>query len=340
VRHRANHHVAKVVPESSLAGMSETNTPVQTEQTTQTQNNKPDVATLDERAYQELVQKLSTAVEQPKAEEAPVATEPAPEPEPKAEDQTKAEANLEEVKPDEVKDEIPDPQANILPERVRVGSWSEEERKALQIRARNPDLSLAQAMEMVKKGESEQAVQYADPATLESKLSERAKAKAEAIRSLEFDKAADLELEIQNLNLELRRSERRAAEDASKAQTEYTQRVSEAKSKAVKFYPDASDRNSPLVAKMNEIYESLKDTQNPLVSDPELPWKLTQMAANAIGIAPNSGRPAPSSSVARQNKPPIASGNARTTAPATISPKDLIAKIDDLDTLQALAARL
>ena len=91
---------------------------------------------------------------------------------------------------------------------------------------------------------------------------------------------------------------------------------------------------------MNEIYESLKDTQNPLVSDPELPWKLTQMAANAIGIAPNSGRPAPSSSVARQNKPPIASGNARTTAPATISPKDLIAKIDDLDTLQALAARL
>ena len=145
--------------------MSETNTPVQTEQTTQTQNNKPDVATLDERAYQELVQKLSTAVEQPKAEEAPVATEPAPEPEPKAEDQAKAEANLEEVKPDEVKDEIPDPQSNILPERVRVGSWSEEERKALQIRARNPDLSLAQAMEMVKKGESEQAVQYADPAT-------------------------------------------------------------------------------------------------------------------------------------------------------------------------------
>ena len=320
--------------------MSETNTPVQTEQTTQTQNNKPDVATLDERAYQELVQKLSTAVEQPKAEEAPVATEPAPEPEPKAEDQTKAEANLEEVKPDEVKDEIPDPQANILPERVRVGSWSEEERKALQIRARNPDLSLAQAMEMVKKGESETTATYADPATIETKMSERGKAKAEAIRALEFDKAADLELEIQNLSLELRRSERRASEDATKAQADFNHKVGDAKAKAVKFYPDASEKSSPLVAKMNEIYESLKDTQNPLISDPELPWKLTQMAANAIGIAPNSGRPAPSSSVARQNKPPIASGNARTTAPATISPKDLIAKIDDLDTLQALAARL
>lgn len=324
--------------------MSETNTPVQTEQpTTQTQNNKPDVATLDERAYQELVQRLSTAVEQPKAEEAPVATEPAPQPEPKAEDEAqspKAEAQPEEVKPEEVRDEIPDPQANILPERVRVGSWSEEERKALQIRARNPDLSLAQAMEMVKKGESEQTAKLADPATLETKITERAKAKADAIRALEFDKAADLELEIQNLNLELRRSERHAAEEASKAQVEYSQKVSEAKAKAVKFYPDASDKNSPLVAKMNEIYESLKDTQNPLISDPELPWKLTQMAANAVGIAPNSSRPAPSSSVARQAKPPIASGNARTTAPANTSPKDLIAKIDDLDTLQALASRL
>ena len=320
--------------------MSETNTPVQTEQTTQTQNNKPDVATLDERAYQELVQKLSTAVEQPKAEEAPVATDPAPQPEPKAEETTTAEAQQEEVKPEEVKDEIPDPQAGILPERVRVGSWSEEERKALQIRARNPDLSLAQAMEMVKKGESETTATYADPATIETKMSERGKAKAEAIRALEFDKAADLELEIQNLSLELRRSERRASEDATKAQADFNQRVGDAKAKAVKFYPDASEKSSPLVAKMNEIYESLKDTQNPLISDPELPWKLTQMAANAIGIAPNSGRPAPSSSVARQNKPPIASGNARTTAPATISPKDLIAKIDDLDTLQALAARL
>lgn len=324
--------------------MSETNTPVQTEQsTTQTQNNKPDVATLDERAYQELVQKLSTAVEQPKIDPASAAADPALNPEPKAEEEAqspKADAQSEEVKPEDVRDEIPDPQANVLPERVRVGSWSEEERKALQIRARNPDLTLAQAMEMVKKGESEQATQLADPATLETKISERAKAKADAIRALEFDKAADLELEIQNLNLELRRSERRAVEEASKAQAEYSQKVSEAKAKAVKFYPDASDKNSPLVAKMNEIYESLRDTQNPLVSDPDLPWKLTQMAANAIGIAPNSSRPAPSSSVARQNKPPIASGNARTTAPANISPKDLIAKIEDLDTLQALASRL
>ena len=320
--------------------MSETTTPVQTEQTTtQTQNNKPDVATLDERAYQELVQKLSTAVEQPKEEETPVATDPAPQPEPKAEES--AETHLEEVKAEVVGDEIPDPQSNILPERVRVGSWSEEERKALQIRARNPDLSLAQAMEMVKKGESETtATQYADPATIETKMSERGKAKAEAIRALEFDKAADLELEIQNLSLELRRSERRASEDATKAQADFSHRVGDAKAKAVKFYPDASEKSSPLVAKMNEIYESLKDTQNPLISDPELPWKLTQMAANAIGIAPNSGRPAPSSSVARQNKPPIASGNARTTAPANISPKDLVANIQDLDTLQALAARL
>lgn len=323
--------------------MSETNTPVKTEQTTQPTNNKPDVATLDERAYQELVQNLSAAIEQPKAEAA--ASDPAPQPDKPAEAAKSPEAtdvespNAEEVA--EAKDnlEIPDPSAGALPERVRVGSWTEEERKALQIRARNPDLSLAQAMEMVKKGQSEPESKLADPATIEAKITERGKAKADAIRALEFDKAADLELEIQSLSTELRRSERRAAEESVKAQAEYSQRVNEAKSKAVKFYPDASDKNSPLVAKMNEIYESLKDTQNPLISDPDLPWRLTQMAANAIGMAPNSSRPAPSSSVARQTKPPIASGNARTTAPATLSPKDLVAKIEDLDMLQALAAK-
>ena len=319
--------------------MSETNTPVKTEQATQT-TNKNDVATLDERAYQEIVQSLSTAVQPDKAEATPAdpttdktATEAVKSPDETA--ATEAPAG-EDVKEDL---EIPDPSPNSLPERVRVGSWSEEERKALQIRARNPDLSLAQAMEMVKKGQSEQESQLADPVTIETKIAERAKAKADAIRALEFDKAADLELEIQGLNTELRRSERRAAEEGVRAQAEYTQKVNEAKARAVKFYPDASDKASPLVAKMNEIYESLRDTQNPLVSDPDLPWKLTQMAANAIGMAPNSNRPAPSSSVARQTKPPIASGNARTTAPATLSPKDLVAKIEDLDTLQALAAR-
>jgi hypothetical protein len=325
--------------------MSETNTPVKTEQTTQPTNNKPDVATLDERAYQELVQNLTAVVEQPKAEAA--ATDPIlPDKQAEAEAVKSPEAsvaedsNAEEVKPEDSKDlEIPEPSAGVLPERVRVGSWTEEERKALQIRARNPDLSLAQAMEMVKKGQSEPESKLADPATIEAKITERGKAKADAIRALEFDKAADLELEIQSLSTELRRSERRAAEESVKAQAEYSQRVNEAKSKAVKFYPDASDKNSPLVAKMNEIYESLKDTQNPLISDPDLPWRLTQMAANAIGMAPNSSRPAPSSSVARQTKPPIASGNARTTAPATLSPKDLVAKIEDLDMLQALAAK-
>lgn len=323
--------------------MSETNTPVKTEQTTTTQTtNKTDVAALDERAYQELVQNLTAVVEQPKAEAA--ATDPSlPDKQAEAEAVKSPEASVaEESKPEEVKPEesdIPEPSANVLPERVRVGSWSEEERKALQIRARNPDLSLAQAMEMVKKGQSEQEAQIADPATLEARIAERGKAKAEAIRALEFDKAADLELEIQSLNTDLRRSERLAAEEGVKAQAEYTQRVNEAKAKAVKFYPDASDKNSPLVSKMNEIYESLKDTQNPLVSDPDLPWKLTQMAANSIGMAPNSSKPAPSSSAARQTKPPIASGNARTTAPANISAKDLIAKIDDLDTLQALVAK-
>jgi hypothetical protein len=322
--------------------MSENNTLAQAEQTPQTTGAEPQVtartetgvATLDERAYHELVQGLKETAE-------PAPTPEAPKEEPTAEQAPAVEEVATETKAD---DETQESEAE-LPERVRIGSWSETERKALKIRARNPDLTLEQAMAMVK-GEAEpakaQEEQFVAPADIETKIDEVAQAKAAAFKNLEFDKVAELEVEMLKLNKELRKSERMATERESVQQTQRAKGIEEAKARAVEFYPDAGKADSALVKKMNEIFDTMVDTGNPLVKDPSMPFKLTQMAANELGIAPrNPSAKAPSPSVARK-APSIqpASGNARTTPQAPLNARDLADKLDDLEAYQLLMAKL
>lgn len=326
--------------------MSENTTLAQAEQNPQTGTEpqvavrtEPSVATLDERAYHELVQGLKeTAEPTPAPAETPKEEANTPEESPAvAED-----AKPEETKTEEVAQESDDD--SELPERVRIGSWSETERKALKIRARNPDLTLEQAIAMVKSPEEPKAQeeQFVAPADIESKIEEVAQAKAAAFKNLEFDKVAELEVEMLKLNKELRKSERIAAERENVQQTERSKSIENAKAKAVEFYPDAAKADSALVKKMNEIFDTLVDTGNPLVKDPLMPFKLTQMAANELGIAPrNPNAKTPSPSVARK-APSIqpASGNARTTPQAPLNAKALADKLDDLETYQLLMAKL
>jgi len=322
--------------------MSENNTLAQAEITTPQTSAEPqvaartesNVATLDERAYHELVQGLKETAE------------PAPTPEAPKEEPTAEQAPAVEEAPVETKAEDENETAETeseLPERVRIGSWSETERKALKIRARNPDLTLEQAMAMVK-GEAEPAKeeQFVAPADIEAKIDEVAQAKAAAFKNLEFDKVAELEVEMLKLNKELRKSEKMATERESVQQTQRNKGIEEAKARAVEFYPDAGKADSALVKKMNEIFDTMVDTGNPLVKDPSMPFKLTQMAANELGIAPrNPSAKAPSPSVARK-APSIqpASGNARTTPTAPLNAKALADKLDDLESYQLLMAKL
>ena len=320
--------------------MSENNTLAQAEQTTQTgaglqvvAQTESNVAILDERAYHELVQGLKETAEPTPAPEAPEA---------EVEDVPTEETPVET--PTETKVESEDVSATELPERVRIGNWSESERKALQIRARNPDLTLEQAMGMVK-GEGEVArkqEQFVSPDDIEAKIDEMAQAKANAFKNLEFDKVAEFEVEMLKLNKELRKSERMATERQSAEQVNRTKGIEDAKSRSVEFYPDAAKADSALVKKMNEIFDTLVDTGNPLVKDPSMPFKLTQMAANELGIAPrNPNAKAPSPSIARKT-PSIqpASGNARTTPQAPLNAKALADKLDDLESYQLLMAKL
>jgi hypothetical protein len=350
--------------------MSE-NTPAQAETNTQTgvsnetQNKTVDVAALDERAYHELIQTLDPkAIEakqaEPVAKEAPQPETPAEQPAEAAEAQEPAKAEeaekTEEKEQEEPKaDETAETDPENLPERIRIGSWSEVERKALQIRARNPDLSLEQAMEMAKgKDQAEPAQQLPNLTEIENQLDAKATQKAEAIKALEFDKAAQLELEIAKLQKEFRKAEKLAERQEEAEKVARQESMNSAKQKAVDFYPDTASKDSALTKKMYEIFDVLQDTGNPLISDPNMPFKLAQMAANELGIAPRNPKapkaspapapakaPAPSPSAARRS-PTIqpASGNARTNTPQQPTASDVLSKIEDVDQFRELMAKL
>lgn len=335
--------------------MSDTTTLAQAENSTQTgaepkvaARTESNVATLDERAYHELVQSLKENT-QPTTEPAQALPSEGQKAEVSDEAQ-KAENQAEQAEeaPESEKDtETADTSLaeNDLPERVRIGSWSETERKALKIRARNPDLTLEQAIAMAKGGDEsapKEEPQFVAPADIESKIEEIAQAKATAFKNLEFDKVAELEVEMLKLNRELRRSEKLAIERESVQQAERSKEIESSKARAVELYPDAGKADSVLVKKMNEIFDTLVDSGNPIVRDPSMPFKLTQMAANELGIAPrNPNAKAPSPSVARK-APSIqpASGNARTIPQAPLSAKDLADKLDDLEAYQLFTAKL
>ena len=55
---------------------------------------------------------------------------------------------------------------------------------------------------------------------------------------------------------------------------------------AVREYPDVTNPDSPIAHKYLEIVAKLKATGNPLLSDPNSPLKISQMAGNELGIAP------------------------------------------------------
>lgn len=326
--------------------MSE-NTPAQAENTPtsvpETQNPKTtDVAALDERAYHNLVQALD-ANATPTPPEAP---EPAPAPEPSPAEAIVAQA--QDPKNEETQEEAPQEQLESeLPERVRIGSWSETERKALQIRARNPDLTLEQAIGMAKGKDEASAPTTAEPTPeeIESQLDAKAHEKASAMKALEFDKAAQLELEMADLTKAYRRADKVATEKAEFRKVAVQEEMEKAKKQAVNYYPDTAKKDSQLTKKMYEIFDVLQDTKNPLVNSPELPFRLAQMAANELGIAPQEGKPktpAPSPSPARRSQPTIqpASGNARTNSPQPLTAKDVLSKIEDVDQFRALMASI
>lgn len=328
-------------PQEAPAVVPSTTTSDETIDSAASQPASMDVETLDEAGYRNLTSNLeSLLAQQQEPQEAPQETPEAP--------------SQEQENPTVLGEDR-------LPERLRVGNWPEEERKALLLRQRNPDLSLAEALERVRvPADQGQVIQDEREipsleATQEKIVELKALRKA-AFTNIELDKVPDLDEQIEEAQKtieEIKVAQARAYEEET---ARFNADVDNSKARAVEYYPDVTDANSPLVTKMLEIDQVLKETGNPLFYSANKPEKLAQMAANELGIPPNANKPTspkatqpsraavttPQSSI--RPATPIAPAAARTSRPsqAVISgtADELLDNVKDEDGLRALVASL
>lgn len=328
----------------ALAAVPSTTTSDDTTESAET-NPAGKVETLDEAGYRNLISNLDS-ISQP--QEAPEEVQP--------------EAKEEDAEEEQSEQEEGD---GKLPERLRIGSWPEEERKALLLRQRNPDMSLAEALERVRgtapqeETQTQEANELPSQEDIQAHIAALKSERAEAKRNFDAEKELELEekLEAARNALEQVRIEAARLQQAEASRFEQTVEVS--KGKAVELYPDVTDANSALVSKMMEIDSMLKETDNPLFFSPDKPLKVAQMAANELGIAPrnpNAKQPAPSKATTQrqqiipqqtQTRPattPIAPAAARTSRPSQAvingTADDLLAKITDEDGIRAILSSM
>ena len=166
----------------------------------------------------------------------------------------------------------------------------------------------------------------------------RAKQQAADTAAEELDVKTALSLQREITALELEKIRLASAEQARAGQEEilFQDQVNRSRARAVEIYPVATEPNHPIHSKAEEIWQSLQATNNPMVNDADAPFKVYQMAANELSIAPLSapraaspksaplGTPKPQAinqqAVRRPNPAaPVASAGDRTTqqGPAT-----------------------
>lgn len=165
------------------------------------------------------------------------------------------------------------------------------------------------------------------PEEIESKIEQLRVERKEAAANIDTVKQNELTEEIESLRDQLIK----AREAVIINEQEFQQQVSESYAKTDSIYPAATDPKHPIHAEVERIWSVMQSQKNPLVSDADAPFKIYQMAANALSIAPSSSSskssPAPtprpqavqqSAAVRRTNQQlPVASGGDRTITPTT-----------------------
>jgi len=180
--------------------------------------------------------------------------------------------------------------------RYRIKAKNDVERTALALHKANPEWTLEQSIDAAKKLHPETSPETHQEAesesvsldTIETQIAELKEKRKNAIK--EFD--ADLQIEIedqldalkdQKSELALKQQERAITEE----QSFYADADRYAK-EAVALYPDSANPNSALAKEMARIDADLIASDNPLIYDPKKAFRVAQMAANNLAIAPRS----------------------------------------------------
>jgi hypothetical protein len=207
---------------------------------------------------------------------------------------------------------------------VNLSRMGEDKAKLVLFLDKNPDVPLDKAVEILgislTKQEQQEAAETGLPKTvaevddlIKAKRAERKKAFGE---DLDFKLAADLDEEIETLRDHAATLQSQEAAARSQETERFTSAFDESKRNAVKYYPDAAKADSPLVKRMLELDEVLKETGDERFNDPDKPFLLAKSAAKDLGIlptSPSSAKKSPPPAPAKVQSPvQPARGNART----------------------------
>lgn len=180
--------------------------------------------------------------------------------------------------------------------RYRIKAKNDVERTALALHKANPEWTLEQSIEAAKKLHPETATETHQEAesesvsldTIDAQIADLKEKRRTAIK--EFD--ADLQIEIEEqLDALKDQKSQLSLKQQEKAITEEQQFYAEADhyaKEAVALYPDSANPNSALAKEMARIDRDLIATDNPLIYDPKKAFRVAQMAANNLSIAPRS----------------------------------------------------
>jgi hypothetical protein len=267
-----------------------------------------------------------------------------------------------------------------IPKRIRLTGLSERKALAMKIAARNPDMSFAEAERRANKqlgisAETEDAGEEGGRKTTETKAEAKegnlpdtvegtkaliadlkAKRSAALGKDMNFTLAAELIDQIEAAQEHMSALREAGIRKEEQGRSKFEADVQAAKGRAVEVYPDVTKADSPLVAKMREIDAQLEADENPLFHSPDKYFKVAQMAANELGIAPRRpGTKTPEKTVVKKpaakageaprstvkQAAPIAGAAARSsqvTAPQ--KSEEILAGVKDLESYEALTEQL
>jgi hypothetical protein len=228
----------------------------------------------------------------------------------------------------------------------RIRPRSETDAAVLKLMSRNQDMTLEEAYAKVKgsstPAETSQTEEPAPAVAAASALESIAARKAEkeqellaAFADMDFEKAAKLTIEMNTLNKEELKAEAAAAAAEVEETNRFNAQVAAAEAETVRLYPSSAAANSLLNQRMTAMYEMMKEKNDPLLYQPDMLFRLAQMAAGQLNIGPvvASSSPAPAPAAQAANPPraltqvrPAAGG--QVTGAVTAQPADLSAMDD------------
>ena len=241
-----------------------------------------------------------------------------------------------------------------LPSRFRVRTDDPVEKFAMDLRKRNPDLSLKECLDRAdehlnpnlssdEEGQDESRVEQ-----LEAKIDELAALHNKHLKEFETEEAAEVNQQIVETNKELRRAEREeitnmftARISENNAQKQYDDSLSHSATEATEMFPDLDDTNSNLhkAAMMFDTARSAEDQE--YANSPDRPLIAAMEAAKLLGIGANQQQ---QQSPTKSQRPviPAARGNAKTQRPqqATNRIDEALDNISSTDEYEALIEKL